>query len=118
MSDREARTAGWRARTDRRRLLGTGGMLAGAASLLGGAPAVGAVAGGSVSNTQWRSAMQTLRPDPTFYPSPRSAMRAPAELLAYVVRVNPTGDARPDAICVVDVDPTRAPTARSSARSR
>ncbi len=106
MSDREARTAGWRARTDRRRLLGTGGMLAGAASLLGGAPAVGAVAGGSVSNTQWRSAMQTLRPDPTFYPSPRSAMRAPAELLAYVVRVNPTGDARPDAICVVDVDPT------------
>jgi selenium-binding protein 1 len=48
----------------------------------------------------------TWRPDPTFYPSPGSAMKAPAEQLAYVVRVNPTGDGRPDAICVVDVDPT------------
>ena len=36
--------------------------------------------------------MPTWRPDPTFYPSPRSAMHAPAETLAYVVRVNPTGD--------------------------
>ena len=50
--------------------------------------------------------MPTWRPDPTFYPSPRSAMQAPAETLAYVVRVNPTGDGRPDAITVVDVDPT------------
>ena len=49
--------------------------------------------------------MATWRPDPTFYPSPRSAMQAPAETLAYVVRVNPTGDGRPDAITVVDVDP-------------
>ncbi len=48
----------------------------------------------------------TWKPDPTFYPSPRSAMQAPAETLAYVVRVNPTGDGRPDAITVVDVDPT------------
>jgi selenium-binding protein 1 len=50
--------------------------------------------------------MQTWRPDPTFYPSPRSAMQAPAETLAYVVRVNPTGDERPDAITVIDVNPT------------
>ena len=50
--------------------------------------------------------MPTWRPDPTFYPSPRSAMQAPSETLAYVVRVNPTGDGRPDAITVVDVDPT------------
>ena len=50
--------------------------------------------------------MATWRPDPTFYPSPRSAMKAPPEELAYVVRVNPTGDGRPDAIAVVDVDPT------------
>ena len=50
--------------------------------------------------------MPTWKPDPTFYPSPRSAMQAPAETLAYVVRVNPTGDGRPDAITVVDVDPT------------
>ena len=35
--------------------------------------------------------MPTWRPDPIFYPSPRSAMQAPAETLAYVVQVNPTG---------------------------
>jgi selenium-binding protein 1 len=52
--------------------------------------------------------MQTWRPDPTFYPTPGSAMKAPAEELAYVVRVNPTGDGRPDAICVVDVAPSSA----------
>jgi selenium-binding protein 1 len=50
--------------------------------------------------------MATWRPDPTFYPSPRSAAQAPAEALAYVVRINPTGDGRPDAMCVVDVNPT------------
>ncbi len=50
--------------------------------------------------------MATWRPDPTFYPSPRSAMKAPPEELAYVVRVNPHDDGRPDAIAVVDVDPT------------
>ena len=49
--------------------------------------------------------MQSWRPDPTFYPTPRSAMQAPAEELAYVVRVNPTGDDRPDAICVIDLSP-------------
>lgn len=48
----------------------------------------------------------TFLPDPTFYPSPRSAMKAPAETLAYVIRVNPTGDGRPDGICVVDVNPS------------
>jgi selenium-binding protein 1 len=32
-------------------------------------------------------------------------MQAPAETLAYVVRVNPTDDGRPDAIVVIDVDP-------------
>src|SRR3954464_5338928 len=49
--------------------------------------------------------MATWRPDPTFYPSPRSATLAPPEELAYVVRVNPTGDQRPDAITVIDVNP-------------
>jgi len=49
--------------------------------------------------------MATWRPDPTFYPSPRSAMKAPPEELAYVVRLNPNGDGRPDALCVVDVNP-------------
>ena len=52
--------------------------------------------------------MATWRPDPTFYPSPRSAMAAPPEELAYVVRINPNGDERPDAIAVVDVNPGSA----------
>ena len=47
--------------------------------------------------TQWK-------PDPTFYPSPRHAMEAPAEKLAYVAMLNTTGD-RPDSMGVVDVDP-------------
>ncbi len=49
--------------------------------------------------------MPRWRPDPTFYPSPRMAMSAPAETLAYVVGLNPKGDDRPDALFVVDVDP-------------
>jgi selenium-binding protein 1 len=32
-------------------------------------------------------------------------MKAPPEELAFVVRINPNGDGRPDAICVVDVNP-------------
>ena len=43
------------------------------------------------------------RPDPSFYPSPRMAAKAPPEELAYVVRANPAADGRRDAICVVDV---------------
>jgi methanethiol oxidase len=48
-----------------------------------------------------------LRPDPTFYPSPASAMAAPAEELAYVVTLNTgtDGDRKPDALTVVDVNP-------------
>jgi len=45
------------------------------------------------------------RPDPSFYPSPRLAAKAPPEELAYVVRANPAADGRRDAICVVDVNP-------------
>src|SRR5215203_4117160 len=92
--------------TDRRRLLEASGVLAGAAALFGGAPAAGASDRISSAMTSRRNTMPTWKPDPTFYPSPRSAMQAPAETLAYVVRVNPTGDGRPDAITVVDVDPT------------
>ena len=43
------------------------------------------------------------QPDPTFYPSPRMAMEAPAEKLAYVAMLNPTRKG-PDAMAVVDVD--------------
>ena len=48
--------------------------------------------------------MSIWRPDPTFYPSPKMAMEAPAERLAYVAMLNPTLK-DPDAIGVVDVDP-------------
>ncbi len=48
--------------------------------------------------------MAKWRPDPTFYPSPRHAMEAPAEDLAYVALLNPAKE-RPDAMGVVDVKP-------------
>ncbi|MGH7185621.1 MAG: selenium-binding protein SBP56-related protein, partial [Pseudomonadota bacterium] len=44
------------------------------------------------------------QPDPTFYPSPRLAMQAPAEKLAYVAILHAEGT-KPDAIGVVDLDP-------------
>jgi methanethiol oxidase len=47
-----------------------------------------------------------LRPDPTFYPSPRMAMLAPPEEHAYVVLLNPDGNGRPDALAVMDVNST------------
>ena len=55
--------------------------------------------------------MVTWRPDPSFYPSPRMAMQAPPEKLAYVVLLNPNGltnGTRPDALAVLDVDPDSA----------
>jgi selenium-binding protein 1 len=50
--------------------------------------------------------MALLRPDPTFYSSPGEAARAPAETLGYVVTLNTpaNGDARPDALSVLDLD--------------
>jgi selenium-binding protein 1 len=47
------------------------------------------------------------KPDQTFYPSPKMAMSAPREKLAYVVVLNPqsNGSSRPDALAVMDVDP-------------
>ena len=51
-----------------------------------------------------------LRPDPTFYPSPRLASEAPAEALAYMVTFDPTGQA-PDALLTIDVSAT-SPTYR------
>src|SRR5262245_64635836 len=49
--------------------------------------------------------MPTWTPDPTFYPSPRMAMKAPAEQLAYVAAFDPERK-KPDGIAVVDVDPS------------
>ena len=51
-----------------------------------------------------------LRPDPTFYPSPRLAREAPAETLAYLVTFDPAGRS-PDELATVDVDPS-SPTYR------
>jgi selenium-binding protein 1 len=48
--------------------------------------------------------MPLLKPDPTFYPSPKMAMQSPPETLAYMALINSKDD-RPDAIGVVDLDP-------------
>ncbi|MEV5749008.1 selenium-binding family protein [Actinoallomurus sp. NPDC052308] len=48
--------------------------------------------------------MALWRPDPTFYPSPREAVNAPPETLAYIAAFDRSAQ-RPDAIAVVDVDP-------------
>ena len=47
-----------------------------------------------------------FKADPTFYPSPKLAMKAPKETLAYVAALNANGSKKPDALVVVDVDPT------------
>jgi methanethiol oxidase len=51
-----------------------------------------------------------VTPDPTFYPSPRSAMQAPPEHVAYVavLNVGANGSRRPDALVTVDVQPGSA----------
>ena len=46
-----------------------------------------------------------LKADPTFYPSPKLAIQAPRETLAYVAAINTNGTKKPDALAVVDVDP-------------
>ncbi|MGI8876121.1 MAG: selenium-binding protein SBP56-related protein, partial [Egibacteraceae bacterium] len=46
----------------------------------------------------------TARPDATFHASPRLAMEAPAETLAYTLMLSPDGS-QPDGLAVVDVDP-------------
>ena len=51
--------------------------------------------------------MVTWKPDQSFYPSPRMAMKAPPETLAYVVAFDPTR-AVPDELAVVDVHPSSA----------
>src|SRR5947209_5397287 len=50
--------------------------------------------------------MPLLKPDPTFYPSPRLAMQAPPEKHAFVAALNPPGSKLNDALLVIDVDPS------------
>lgn len=45
-----------------------------------------------------------VRPDSTFYPSPKIAMEAPAETLAFTLILSPDFS-QPDGLAVVDVDP-------------
>ena len=59
--------------------------------------------------------MPLLKPDPTFYPSPRLAMQAPPEKHAFVAALNPPGSKLNDALLVVDVDP-KSSTSRSARR--
>ena len=53
--------------------------------------------------------MATLRtamlPDPTFYPSPKQAMQAIPEKLAFVTLLNAAQDGSGDALALIDVDP-------------
>ena len=48
--------------------------------------------------------LESLRPDPTFHASPRLAMEAEREHIAYTALLSPDAS-RPDALAVVDVDP-------------
>ena len=47
-----------------------------------------------------------LMPDPTFYPSPRMAMQAPPERLAYVALLNVGTNGSRDAMGVIDLEPS------------
>src|SRR3954451_18900480 len=73
---------------------------------LGGSFAAGSI--GVPVAAKVKLSMTTWTPDPTFYPSPESAMAAPREELAYVATINPNGGGRPDAITVLDVNPESA----------
>ncbi|TFW10520.1 selenium-binding protein, partial [Oxalobacteraceae bacterium OM1] len=48
--------------------------------------------------------LESLHPDPSFYPSPKLAMEAAPERLAYTALLSPDRS-RPDALAVVDLDP-------------
>jgi len=61
--------------------------------------------------------MPLLKPDPSFYPSPRLAMEAPPEKHAFVAALNPPGGKLNDALLVVDVDPKSRTYGNASARS-
>ena len=47
----------------------------------------------------------TLRPDPSFHASPKLAMQAPPEKLAFTLMLSPDGS-QPDGLAIVDIDPS------------
>ena len=61
--------------------------------------------------------MATWQPDPSFYPSPRQAAKAPAETLAYVAAFDPARKAATPSRSSTSIRNPR-PIRRSSARSR
>jgi selenium-binding protein 1 len=58
--------------------------------------------------TPEEATMARMLPDPTFYPSPKMAGKAPAESLAYVALLAAAGNGKKDALGVVDTDPRSA----------
>jgi selenium-binding protein 1 len=60
--------------------------------------------------------MPLLKPDSTFYPSPRLAVQGPPEKLGYVAALNPPGSKHHDAIIVVDLDPASSKYGREIGR--
>src|SRR5438034_7857790 len=63
-----------------------------------------ALAVGLWERLKWGHATMKWTPDSTFYPSPRMAMKAPAETFAYVASFDPERKV-PDALAIVDLDP-------------
>jgi selenium-binding protein 1 len=61
--------------------------------------------------------MPLMKPDPTFYPSPKLASESPPETLAYVALISPKAHPHGDAIGVVDVDPESASYGRLVGRT-
>ncbi|HJW28095.1 MAG TPA: selenium-binding protein SBP56-related protein, partial [Saprospiraceae bacterium] len=53
--------------------------------------------------------MALWKPDPSFYPSPKMAMKAPPEHHGYVASLNYGRNDRADVVCVVDLNP-QSPT--------
>src|SRR5919202_5242496 len=58
----------------------------------------------SCGSTKLGGSSMTIRPDPTFYASPKLAMEAPPETFAYTLLLTPDFS-KPDALAVIDVKP-------------
>jgi methanethiol oxidase len=92
----------------RRGFIKAGSLLAGVTALVNPANALAADAPSRNRSTPTMQTMPTWKPDPSFYPTPKSAMQAPVETLGYVVQVNPKEDGEPDMIRTIDLDPESA----------
>jgi hypothetical protein len=105
MSDRAEHIDIGTVKTERRGILRAAGAMAAATSFLTGKQDFVSASPVSSSTAPRLQSMPTWKPDPTFFPSPRSAVQGPVETHAYVVQVNPNADGKPDSIKVVDLNP-------------